>query len=431
MHKKILLLGLLILVAAGAYFFLRGNDGGAQQQATGQHGVSVSVVTLKLQNVDFTETLPGRTSAYKVAEIRPQVSGIIVERSFTEGDTVEAGQQLYQIDPAPYQAAYESARAELLRAEANAKSVQSRSKRYAQLVEVDAVSKQEYDDIKAELAQAQADIAVAKAQVTQAKINLDYTKVYSPISGGIGKSAVTEGALVTANQAAVLTKVTQLDPIYVDMTQSSTEMMQLRNQMGEMTQAPTVTLRVENGMEYGQVGQLQFSDITVEESTGSVQLRALFPNPDRVLLPGLFVRAQVNMGTQAVLLIPQQAAIRDADGNLSAWVVGNDNTVNPRPISVLRAYEGQWVVQSGLEAGEKVVTEGFQKITPGANVSPVPQAQAEEQEQEKVLEAAEKVEEGEAPAPAMAAPAAPDAEGDEAEAQDAMPADESADETEE
>jgi membrane fusion protein, multidrug efflux system len=392
MHKKILVIGVVVVLAAGGYLLLRGNSGEDGQNAAAPQPVDVAVVTLRPQQVRFSQVLPGRTTAYKVAEIRPQVSGIIIERSFTEGDNVTEGQQLYQIDPAPYQAAYESARAALQRAEANVRSVQSRSRRYAELVEVDAVSRQEYDDIRAELAQARADVAVASADVTQAKINLDYTKVYSPISGRIGKSAVTEGALVTANQSAILTKVTQLDPIYVDMTQSSTELMQLRQQMGDVNRLP-VRLKIENNVEYEHSGHLQFSDITVDESTGSVQLRALFPNPELVLLPGLFVRSELTIAQQEALLIPQQAAIRDAQGNLSAWVVGADDTVNPRPINVLRAYEDKWVISDGLEAGDVVVTEGFQKIQPGVAVNPAPADMADEQVPEQPEEAAASMQE--------------------------------------
>lgn len=369
--KKYLIIGIASVVLLGTAVVLRnGGNGGEPGGMHGQQAANVTVIPVIEQKITLTENLPGRTAAYKIAEIRPQVSGIIIERSFTEGESVKQGQQLYQIDAAPFKAAYESARAQLQRAQANAKSVQSRSKRYAELVAIDAVSKQEYDDITATLAQAEADIAVAQANVTQAKINLDYTKVYSPISGRIGKSSVTEGALVTANQAEVLTKVTQLDPIYIDLSQSSTELMQLRGQLDEAKEVP-VTLALENGGDYPHAGTLQFSDVTVDETTGSVQLRALFPNPEHILLPGLFVRAQLHLPEQSALLIPQQAAVRDGKGKLNVWVVGEDNTVNPRPITTLRAYKNQWIVAEGLQAGEKVVLEGFQKIGPGATVNPV------------------------------------------------------------
>lgn len=413
MQKKWVIIGVVAAVVAGAVWFTRG--GNEQAGGAGAQGgaVEVTAVQVKREAISLTEQLPGRTSAYKVAEIRPQVSGIIIERSFTEGDVVQEGQQLYQIDPATYQATYDSARAELQRAQANAKSVRAREKRYEELVAIDAVSKQEYDDIKAQLAQVNADIAVAEASVKQAKINLDYTKVYSPISGRIGKSAVTEGALVTANQTQVLTKVTQLDPIYVDMTQSSTDLMRIRRQMGEQANEATVAIKLEGGERYEHEGKLQFSDVTVDESTGSVQLRALMPNPDRLLLPGLFVRAELKLGEQEVLLLPQQSAVRDAEGGLSVWVVGEDGTVNPRPISTMRAYESNWIVTDGVEMGEKVVLEGFQKIRPGAQVTAVAPQVAEQREEKQVVQAAEAadeaMEEGE-PQPVAAAPAAPEAE---------------------
>ncbi len=374
-QKPLIILVVIIAAVALAYWLFRpqADDQASAAGAGGPYGgggaVAVTSLTLQEATIELNERLPGRTSAYKVAEIRPQVSGIIIERSFVEGGNVEQGQQLYQIDPATYEAAYESAKADLQRANANVKSVRSRAKRYAELVEIKAVSQQEYDDIKASLAQAEADIAVAQANVTQAKINLDYTKVYAPISGRIGKSAVTEGALVTANQQQSLTKITQLDPIYVDMTQSSTELIGLRRQMGGMEEMP-VTLRLEDGSLYEQQGALQFSDITVDETTGSVQLRALFPNPDRLLLPGMFVSTSVHLGEQRALLVPQKAAIRDAEGGLSVWVIGDDNTVNPRPITAQSAYLDQWVVADGVQSGEMVVLEGFQKIQPGVTVAP-------------------------------------------------------------
>lgn len=374
-QKPLIILVVIIAAVALAYWLFRpqADDQASAAGAGGPYGgggaVAVTSLTLQEATIELNERLPGRTSAYKVAEIRPQVSGIIIERSFVEGGNVEQGQQLYQIDPATYEAAYESAKADLQRANANVKSVRSRAKRYAELVEIQAVSQQEYDDIKASLAQAEADIAVAQANVTQAKINLDYTKVYAPISGRIGKSAVTEGALVTANQQQSLTKITQLDPIYVDMTQSSTELIGLRRQMGGMEEMP-VTLRLEDGSLYEQQGALQFSDITVDETTGSVQLRALFPNPDRLLLPGMFVSTSVHLGEQRALLVPQKAAIRDAEGGLSVWVIGDDNTVNPRPITAQSAYLDQWVVADGVQSGEMVVLEGFQKIQPGVTVAP-------------------------------------------------------------
>lgn len=363
MNKKIFsgLLAAIVLLAGGC-------DDGSNQMSPYQQAAPVSTVTLQKEKIVSSVRLPGRTVAYKVAEIRPQVSGVIMARTFKEGGIVKEGQQLYQIDPALYRAAYESAKADLQRARANVQAVQAREKRYGELVELDAVSKQEYDDIKAELAQARADIAVAEANLARAKINLDYTKVYSPISGRIGKSVVTEGALVTANQAEALARVTQLDPIYVDMSQSSAELMRIRNQLGEGEEKLAVTLELEGGKPYGHEGVLQFSEVTVDATTGSVQLRALFPNPERVLLPGLFVQADVVLGEEEVLLVPQKAAIRDAKGQLSVWVVGADNTVHPVTIQTVREYGDKWIVASGLEEGETIVTEGFQRLQPGAQV---------------------------------------------------------------
>lgn len=369
--KQIIAGGFVALAVIIAAFFLFGGDETPEGPAAGAgQPVSVTVTPVVKRAVTFTEELPGRTSAYKVAEIRPQVSGIIEARLFEEGENVTAGQQLYQIDPATYEATHQSAKAVLQRAEANVKSIKSRAERYAELVEIDAVSKQEYDDIQASLAQAQADIAVAQAEVAQAKINVDYTKVYAPISGRIGKSSVTEGALVTASQPEILTKITQLDPIYVDLTQSSTELMALRRQLGEVDELP-VTLTLEDGMAYDHTGTLQFSDITVDETTGSVQLRALFRNPERLLLPGLFVHAQLVFGQQEALLVPQKATVRDNQGNLRVWRLADDSTVQPQPISTLRAYGDQWIVTDGVKAGDRVVMEGFQKIAPGAPVTPV------------------------------------------------------------
>lgn len=355
------LLASLLLPACG--------DGGAEMPQHGGQAPAVTVVTLQPEEVVYEQQLPGRTTAYKIAEIRPQVSGVIMERTFVEGGDVKAGQQLYQIDPALYHAAHESTLAELQRARANAQAVQARERRYAELVEIDAVSRQEYDDIKASLAQARADIAVAEANVRTAKVNLDYTRVYSPIDGRIGRSSVTEGALVTANQQEILARVTQLDPIYVDMQQSSTDLMRIREKIGEERDLP-VRLTLEGGQEYPHAGTLQFSEVAVDATTSAVQLRALFPNPDGVLLPGLFVQARVQLAQEQALLVPQKASIRDKNGQLMVWRLGADNTVQPVPITAAQEYKDKWIVTSGVEAGDVIVTEGFQKIQPGAQVTP-------------------------------------------------------------
>jgi membrane fusion protein (multidrug efflux system) len=365
MRKKTIIIAALAVAAVGLYFAFSGKPNVAANAQP--PAVAVSAIKIAPSTIDQTENLPGRVNAYKVSEVRPQINGIILKRNFVEGSMVKEGEQLYQIDPALYNAAYESAKADLQRANANAKSVTAKESRYSELVRIGAVSRQEFDDIRASLAQAQADIAVAKANLATAKINLDYTKVYAPISGHIGKSSVTEGALVTANQAQILTQVTQLDPIYVDMTQSASELMRIRGELGKKKEH-TVTITLDNGETYGQKGILQFSDVNVDETTGSVQMRALFPNPDGILLPGMFVQAALKLDEQEVILIPQKAAIRDKDGGVSAWVIGADNKVTPVPIQTSGEYKDQWIVTSGLKTGDAVVTEGFQKIRPGAVV---------------------------------------------------------------
>lgn len=341
--------------------------------------VEVSAVTIEPQRVALTTELPGRTSAYRVAEVRPQVSGIVLKRLFGEGTEVKAGQQLYQIDPATYQAAVQSAQADLAKARANLKSVEAKAARYADLVQINAVSRQDYDDAVATLDQAKAQIMVAQASVETARINLEYTKVYAPIAGRIGKSSVTEGALVTANQSTTMATITQLDPIYVDVSQSSSDLMRLRQavsaglmQQGQADKAP-VTLSLDgSAIAYDQPGQLQFSDVTVDQSTGAVQVRAVFPNPRKDLYPGLFVRARVEQGVRDnAILVPQQALVRTPDGSAAVWVVGTDNKVVQRPVVTAQAIGDKWLVNSGLQAGERVVTEGLQKIRPGAEVRTV------------------------------------------------------------
>ena len=367
-----ILMALAVLLALGAC-----DD--KQKQAAGhaQGGpVPVSVVTVERQAVPLSTELPGRTSAYRVAEVRPQVSGIVLKRLFEEGTDVKAGQQLYQIDPSTYQAAVQSANADLAKARATLKSTEAKAVRYADLVQINAVSRQDYDDVVATQDQARAQVLVAQAALETARINLEYTKVYAPISGRIGKSSVTEGALVTANQTAALATITQLDPMYVDVSQSSAELMRLRQavaagtvQQGEAQAA--VRLIVDGaGKPYAQDGKLKFSDVTVDQSTGAVQLRAVFPNPAGELYPGLFVRARVEQGTRDnAILIPQQALVRNPDGSAAVWVVGADNHVAPRPVTVGTAVGDKWLVDTGLEAGDRVVTAGLQKIRPGAEVS--------------------------------------------------------------
>jgi membrane fusion protein (multidrug efflux system) len=375
------------ILALSALALLAACDGKQQGGPPPGGAVEVGAVTLEPGRIGLSVDLPGRTVAFKVAEVRPQVGGIVKSRMFQEGAEVKAGQQLYQIDPATYAAQVESANADLAKARANLKSIEAKAARYADLVQINAVSRQDYDDVKASLDQAKAQIMVAQAQVATARINLDYTKVYAPISGRIGKSSVTEGALVTAGQAQALATITQLDPIYVDVSQSSSDLLKLKQALAagqikaEADGAP-VTLTVDGaGKPYDQPGRLQFSEVTVDQSTGAVLLRAQFPNPRQELYPGLFVRARVEQGAlDQALLVPQRAVVRTPDGGAMLWVIGADNKVAPRPVQLGQALGDKVVVAQGAAAGDKVVVEGLQKIRPGAEVriaapAPAPGAQ--------------------------------------------------------
>ena len=339
----------------------------------------VSVVSVVSQQLAMTTELPGRTSSFQIAEVRPQVGGIIQKRLFREGADVKAGQPLYQIDPATYRAAYDSARATLAKADANLTTARLKAERYRELVSINAVSKQEYDDADAAFKQAAADVAGARAAVESARINLDYTRVSSPISGRIGKSTVTPGALVTQNQADALTTVQQIDPIYVDVTQSSTEVLRLRRELesGKLARAGNggarVKLRLEDGSDYAHEGRLEFSDITVDQGTGAITIRAVFPNPERNLLPGMYVRAVLEEGVNdQAILVPQQGVTRNHKREATALVVGQDNKVAERVLNVSRTIGDKWLVNSGLKQGDRVIVEGLQKVHPGAVVKPVP-----------------------------------------------------------
>jgi membrane fusion protein (multidrug efflux system) len=360
----VIALVLLAAVAGGIYWFIPAGEEAPQQPPAQE----VTALTLVRKTADISEEFPGRTSAYAVSEVRPQVSGIIQKRLFTEGRRVSKGQQLYQIDPAPFQAAYNSAKATLAKAQASVKATQAKATRYKQLVKIEAISKQEFDDITASQAQAVADVGVAKAALDQAKINLDYTKVYAPIDGRISKSAVTQGALVDAQQTTPLATITQLHPIYVDITQPSEDMQRLRAELKNKTEQK-VALLYQNGQPYAEKGDLQFTDITVDPTTSAVQMRALFDNPDADLLPGMFVRAKLELRRDNALLVPQKAATRNADGSLSVWVIAEDGTVNPATITTERSIKDQWLVISGVNAGDKIVLEGVQKVQPGAKVT--------------------------------------------------------------
>ena len=321
----------------------------------------VSVVTLRTQTVPIVTELPGRVTAYRTADVRPQVNGIILKRLFVEGSEVRAGQQLYQIDPAPYRAAYEGAVA----ANASARALAQRDR---SLVETNLVSKQDYDNAEAVYLQAQ-------AAVETARINLIYTKVLSPITGRISRSFVTEGALVTANQPTALATVQQLEPVYVDVTQPSTTLLRLRREAdaGLLKQNEAgktqVRLRLEDGTDYPHPGTLEFSEVTVDTGTGSVTLRTLMPNPERLLLPGMFVREQIQEGVrQGAVLAPQQGVSHDQKGEPNALVVGSGDIVELRSLQVDRAIGDQWVVTKGLQAGDRVIVEGIQSAKPGGKV---------------------------------------------------------------
>jgi membrane fusion protein (multidrug efflux system) len=316
--------------------------------------------------------------AARIAEIRPQVSGIVQARHFTEGSTVSAGTALYQIDPAPFQATLLSAQAAEARAKANIASTQAKAERYRELLKIKAVSRQDFDEAEAAFLQAKADLQSAKAQISTAQINLNYSKVLAPISGQIGKSSVTTGALVSTGQSQALATVTQLDPIYIDLTQSSSELLALKQALakgaiGTAASQTEVSLKLEDGSVYPHKGTLQFAEVTVNPDTGSVTLRASFPNPDQLLLPGMYVRATVQEGQQAnAMLVPQRGVSRNAKGEATALVVGKNGTVEPRVLQTNRTVGSNWLVTAGLQAGDQLIVEGLQKIRPGAAVQAVP-----------------------------------------------------------
>jgi membrane fusion protein (multidrug efflux system) len=347
-----------------------------QKQAGPPPKPAVDVVTLHAQPVTLPTDLPGRTSPFRTAEVRPQVNGVVLKRLFTEGDVVQAGQQLYQIDPAPYQASLASARASLLRAQASVKVAQSTVSRYRPLAAAQAVSHQDLDNAVGTLQQDEADVASAQASVQTAEINLAYTKVISPITGQSGRSSVTEGALVTANQTTSLVTVTLLNPIYVDATQPSTTILRLKRELasGQMKTAGDgkvpVTLLLEDGSSYDRPGVLQFSEVTVDQGTGAVTLRAIFPNDAGLLLPGMFVRARLEEGVrQNSILAPQQGVTHDQKGDPTALVVGADGKVDSRTLTTGRAIGDKWLVTSGLKDGDRIIVKGLQMVRPGMQVT--------------------------------------------------------------
>ncbi|EHV6688367.1 multidrug efflux RND transporter periplasmic adaptor subunit AcrA [Salmonella enterica subsp. enterica serovar Agona] len=373
MNKNRGLTPLAVVLMLSGSLALTGCDDKQDQQG-GQQMPEVGVVTLKTEPLQITTELPGRTVAYRIAEVRPQVSGIILKRNFVEGSDIEAGVSLYQIDPATYQATYDSAKGDLAKAQAAANIAELTVKRYQKLLGTQYISKQEYDQALADAQQATAAVVAAKAAVETARINLAYTKVTSPISGRIGKSSVTEGALVQNGQASALATVQQLDPIYVDVTQSSNDFLRLKQELanGSLKQEngkAKADLVTSDGIKFPQSGTLEFSDVTVDQTTGSITLRAIFPNPDHTLLPGMFVRARLQEGTKpTALLVPQQGVTRTPRGDATVLVVGADNKVETRQIVASQAIGDKWLVTDGLKAGDRVVVSGLQKVRPGAQV---------------------------------------------------------------
>ena len=342
---------------------------------------AVTVVTLKTEAVALTRELPGRTTAYLIAEVRPQVTGIIEERLFEEGSLVEAGQPLYQLDDATYRARYNSALASLARAKSSVEVARLNAARAEELVKANAVSRQEHENAIAALQQAEADVGVAEAAVASSRVELDYARITSPIAGRIGKSTVTQGALVTADQAQPLATVQQLDPIYVDLTQSSSELLQLRRAIAggnvRDTENTPVRILLEDGTPHNHEGKLSFAEVSVDPSTGSFSLRVTVPNPDHLLMPGMYVRAVLSSAVlEDGILVPQQGIARDPKGNANALVIGADGTVEQRTVEVSRTIGDKWLVSNGLVAGDRVIVEGVQKVQPGMPVEATESAEA-------------------------------------------------------
>ncbi|MDP9424310.1 MAG: efflux RND transporter periplasmic adaptor subunit [Pseudomonadota bacterium] len=367
-----------IAAAAALLLVTSCGSGGAQRGPGGREGgpVQVGYVVVQASSVPVEQSLPGRVAAFQISEIRPQVSGVVRRRLFREGSIVRQGQTLYQIDPSLYQAQVNQASANVRAARAQSEAARARANRYRPLAEMEAVSKQDYTDALAQARQAEAAIAQNRAQLQTAQINLRYTRVPAPISGRIGLSAVTEGALVTANQAEALTTITRLDPVYVDIQQSAPDLLALRRSLAQGGTIPTMTqvrLKLPDGSDYGYTGTVQFTEVVVNTDTGSVTLRARFPNPQSLLLPGMFVTAQFAQAINTTAyLVPQQAISRDPKGNATLWVVGPGNTAVQRTVVAERTDGPNWVVTQGLAGGEKVITQGVANLREGTKIKPVP-----------------------------------------------------------
>ncbi|SJL83591.1 efflux RND transporter periplasmic adaptor subunit [Vibrio palustris] len=368
------------MIAIGLAVALTGCDKEASNQGEQPpKAVSVDTVTIHPQSVEITDKLPGRTSAYRIAEVRPQVEGIITKRLFVEGSKVEKGDVLYQIDPATYEAKLASAKADLASAEATLQRSKLQAERYEGLVKNRAISQQDYEDAMATFRANKAAVMASKAAVKTAQINLDYTKIKAPISGRIGKSNFTEGALVTANQSNYLATIQQLDPLYVDLSQPSSTMMKLRQRAKEKakdtgesaTKLSGITITLDDGTKIPQKATLQFADVSVNESTGTVNIRALLPNPDDTLLPGLFVRATVPIASkEQAFLVPQPALTRDPQGQAHVFVVDDKDKVADRMVTTERMLGSNWIVTDGLKDGDQIITTGLQSIHPGTLVAP-------------------------------------------------------------
>ncbi|MCT7941946.1 efflux RND transporter periplasmic adaptor subunit [Shewanella holmiensis] len=372
MHKA---LKIAAVITASLWLTACGKqDDGAQAQQE-RPPTPVGVMIVEAQSQAIQVELPGRSKSFLEAEVRPQVSGIITERGFIEGKEVTKGQSLYQIDSATYKAALVSAEADLARANAALESAKAKAARYQTLVKTNAVSVQDFDEAKAAYKEALASVTVAEAAINTAKINLEYTEVKAPISGRIGKSSVTAGALVTANQSNTLATIQQLDPINVDIAQSSAQLLRLKSKLkaGKLLKSDNaaVTLILEDGSTYDQQGTMQFAEVSVDEATGSVTLRAEFPNPDGVLLPGMYVRARLDTGKDPqAILVPQRAITRNTKGQAMAMVVNSDNNIEVRIVTTAEVIDNNWRIIDGLSSGDKLVVEGLQKIRPGAKVAP-------------------------------------------------------------
>lgn len=362
------LLAALLLAGCGKGAPSGGAGGGPGQMPAPE----VGVFTVVAEPVNLTLELVGRTAPYRIAEVRPQVGGIIKSREYQEGGQITAGEVLYQIDPARYQAARDSAEAALVRARATMARARMKAERYANLVKNKAVSQEDFDDAEAALKEAAASVQVAEAALTAARIELEYTRIAAPIDGLVGRSTVTQGALVTANQEMALATVQQLDPIHVDLTQSAAQQLRLRRDLedGRLQRAgdehPRVTLVLEDGSTYPHEGRLEFAEVSVDPGTGTVTLRATFPNPEHILLPGMFVRAQVEEGTrQNAILVPQQGVQRDRQGKAVALVLNGEGVVEQRQVETDRALGDRWLINAGLAPGDRLIVDGLQKARPG------------------------------------------------------------------